>query len=54
MSNTPSKDVKVKHRKRKDRLRRNSQESIILHAKKKTLEKLKDEGKLPKLAFSRI
>lgn len=54
MPNTTNREVKIKHRKRKIRIRKNSQESIALNAKKKTLEKLHKEGRLPKIAMGRL
>jgi len=54
MANTTNREVKVKHRKRKKRITRQNQESIALNAKKKTLEKLQKEGRLPKIALGRL
>jgi hypothetical protein len=54
MPNTTNREVKIKHRKRKIRIRKKSQESIALNAKKKTLEKLHKEGRLPKIAMGRL
>jgi len=54
MANTTDREVKAKHRKRKARIKRNAQNSIANHAKKKTLEKLFKEGKLPKIAMGRL
>lgn len=54
MANTTNREVKIKHRKRKIRIRKKSQESIALNAKKKTLEKLHKEGRLPKIAMGRL
>ena len=54
MPNTPAREVKVKHRKRKARIRNNSQKSILEHAKKKTIEQLHKEGRLPKIATGRL
>ena len=54
MPNAPQIDVKRKHRKRKDRLKRNNQEQILKFAKKKTIQKLHEEGKLPKIAMGRL
>jgi hypothetical protein len=54
MANTTNREVKVKHRKRKNRIRRQNQENILNHAKKKTIEKLYKEGKLPKIAMGRL
>jgi hypothetical protein len=54
MANTTDREVKAKHRKRKARIKRNAQNSIANHAKKKTLEKLHQEGKLPKIAMGRL
>lgn len=54
MANTTNREVKAKHRKRKIRIRKKNQESIALNAKKKTLEKLHKEGRLPKIAMGRL
>lgn len=54
MPNTTNREVKIKHRKRKNRIRKKNQESIALDAKKKTLEKLHKEGRLPKIAMGRL
>jgi len=54
MANTTDREVKVKHRKRKNRVKRKNQENILNFAKKKTLEKLKKEGRLPKIAMGRL
>lgn len=54
MPNTPNREVKIKHRKRKARITRKNQESIANKAKKKTLEKLNKEGRLPKIAMGRL
>jgi hypothetical protein len=54
MANTTDREVKVKHRKRKDRTRRKNQENILNFAKKKTLEQMKKEGRLPKIAMGRL
>jgi|LauGreDrversion4_2_1035121.scaffolds.fasta_scaffold568792_1 hypothetical protein len=54
MANTTNREVKVKHRKRKKRITRQNQESIAQNAKKKTLEKLYKEGRLPKIAMGRL
>jgi hypothetical protein len=54
MPNAPTVVVKSKHRRRKNRVRRKRQEQISKFAKKKTLEKMKKEGSLPKIAESRL
>ena len=54
MANAPLKLVKIKHRKRKNRIRERNQEQILKFAKKKTIEKLYKEGKLPKIALGRL
>ena len=54
MPNTTNREVKVKHRKRKARITRQNQESIAKNAKKKTLEQLHKEGRLPKIAMGRL
>jgi hypothetical protein len=54
MPNAPQIDVKRKHRKRKERIKRNQQENILNFAKKKTIQKLHEEGKLPKIAMGRL
>jgi hypothetical protein len=54
MPNAPQIDVKRKHRKRKARIKRNEQQQILKFAKKKTIEKLYKEGKLPKIAMGRL
>jgi hypothetical protein len=54
MANTTDREVKIKHRKRKNRVRRKNQENILKFAKKKTLEELKKEGRLPKIAMGRL
>jgi hypothetical protein len=54
MPNAPSKLVKMKHKKRKERIKKRNQEQILKFAKKKTIEKLHKEGKLPKIALERL
>lgn len=54
MPNAAQIDVKRKHRKRKDRIKRNSQQQILEFAKKKTIQKLHSEGRLPKIAMGRL
>lgn len=54
MPNTPNREVKIKHRQRKARIRKNNQENILKFAKKKTIEKLHKEGRLPKIAMGRL
>lgn len=54
MANTTDREVKIKHRKRKNRVRCKNQENILNFAKKKTLEQLKKEGRLPKIAMGRL
>jgi hypothetical protein len=53
MANTPDRKVKIKHRAMQDRYTRNKIKSLQ-NAKKKTLEALYDEGRLPKVLFNRI
>jgi hypothetical protein len=54
MPNAPTVNVNSKHRKRKNRHRRNRQEQIAAFAKKKTLERMKKNGCLPKIAEERL
>ena len=54
MPNTTDREVKIKHRKRKNRIRRNKQNSILEHAKKKTILELESMGELPKIARGRL
>ena len=54
MPNTTNREAKIKHRKRKNRITRQNQENIAKNAKKKTLEKLHKEGRLPKIAMGRL
>lgn len=54
MPNTTDREVKIKHRKRKIRIRNRNQQNILKYAKKKTLEQLKKEGRLPKIAMGRL
>ena len=54
MPNAPDKAVKIKHKQRKERIKRKNQDQILKFAKKKTLEKLHKEGKLPKIAMRRL
>lgn len=53
MANTTDREVKVKHRKTKARYKRNKLKSLQ-NAKKKTLEALYKEDRLPKSLFHRI
>lgn len=54
MPNAPAKEVKLKHKKRKNRIRKRNQENILKYAKKKTIEQLNKEGRLPKIAKGRL
>ena len=54
MANTTNREVKVKHRKRKNRITRQTQENIAKNAKKKTLEQFSKLGRLPKIAMGRL
>lgn len=54
MPNTTDREVKIKHRKRKIRIRKKNQQNILKYAKKKTLEQLDKEGRLPKIAMGRL
>ena len=54
MPNAPSSVVKSKHRRRNNRIRRKRQEQIAKFAKKRTLEKMKKDGCLPKIAEGRL
>jgi hypothetical protein len=54
MPNTTNRESKIKHRKRKDRIKRNQQLSIAKNAKKSTLQDLHDRGELPKIAKGRL
>ncbi len=53
MPNTTDYEVKQKHKKSKERWRRNSHASLA-NAKKKTLENLHKLGRLPKSLYHRI
>lgn len=53
MANTPTREVAQKHRKaKKKRTARN--QAMLANAKKKTLEALHKEGRLPKSLFHRL
>lgn len=53
MPNTTNYEVKKKHRKNKERIKRNRNASLK-NAKKKTLEALHKKGSLPKELFYRL
>ena len=53
MPNTTNRESKLKQRKTKQRYKRNKIKSLE-NAKKKTLETLHKEGKLPKVLYHRI
>jgi len=54
MPNSKQSNVLKKHKKRKERITRNNQEQILNFAKKKTIEQLHKEGRLPKIAMGRL
>jgi hypothetical protein len=54
MPNSKQIIVKRKHKKRKLRIKKRNQEQILKNAKKKTIEKLSKEGRLPKIALGRL
>lgn len=51
--NTKDRDVRIKHRKAKERRRLNRIESLK-NAKKKTLQTMYEEGGLPRALFSKL
>lgn len=54
MPNAPQIDVKRKHRKKRARNKLKIQQQIAEHAKKKTIQLLHEEGRLPKVAMGRL
>lgn len=54
MPNSKQVNALKKHKRRKERITKNSQEQILKFAKKKTIEKLNKEGRLPKIALGRL
>jgi hypothetical protein len=53
MANTPDREVAQKHRVKKRKWTA-KQQAMLVNAKKKTLEDLYKQGRLPKALFSRI